>query len=145
MPPARTNIASDHDRSDKLETWKAIAAYVGRDVRTVMRWEKDRGLPVHWVPGGGRRAVYAYKREIDAWFNKTCLNKAPSDNTNPLRAQSGQSRPVAPAGPASVGGPSANLPFGFLHLTADRRIPWSAAVIVVLIIWVATLARRTLT
>lgn len=57
------------DFNDRLESWKEIAAYLGRDLRTVMRWEKERSLPVHRVPGGGRAVVYAYRSEIDAWMN----------------------------------------------------------------------------
>jgi hypothetical protein len=45
------------DFNDRLESWKEIAAYLGRDLRTVMRWEKERSLPVHRVPGGGRAGV----------------------------------------------------------------------------------------
>src|SRR4051812_14664025 len=51
-----------------LHSWKEIAAYLGRDVRTVMRWAKDKGLPVHRVPGGVRAAVFAYREEMDAWL-----------------------------------------------------------------------------
>jgi hypothetical protein len=35
----------------RLESWKEIAAYLNREVRTAMRWEKERGLPVHRIPG----------------------------------------------------------------------------------------------
>src|ERR1041385_1511743 len=31
----------------RLDSWKAIAAYLGRGVRTVQRWEREEGLPVH--------------------------------------------------------------------------------------------------
>jgi len=31
----------------RLESWKEIAAYLGRDVRTAQRWERLGGLPVH--------------------------------------------------------------------------------------------------
>lgn len=51
----------------RLDSWKDIANYLGRDVRTVIRWEK-KGLPVHRVPGGQRQAVFAYTEEIDAWL-----------------------------------------------------------------------------
>ncbi len=54
--------------SERLDSWKEIAEHLGRDVRTVRRWEKDRSLPVHRVPGGGRAAVYAFRSEIDAWL-----------------------------------------------------------------------------
>lgn len=59
------------DHSDRLESWKAIAAYLGRDLRTVMRWEKERSLPVHRYPGGGHAGVYAYRSEIDNWLNNS--------------------------------------------------------------------------
>ena len=32
---------------DQLDSWKEIAAYLGRDVTTVQRWEKSEGMPVH--------------------------------------------------------------------------------------------------
>ena len=55
-------------QSDRIDSWKEIATYLGRDIRTVRRWEEYRGLPVHRVPGIGRRAVYAYRSEIDLWL-----------------------------------------------------------------------------
>ncbi len=54
-----------------FDSWKEIASYLGRDLRTVRRWEKTRALPVHRVPGGGRAAVYAYRSEIDTWLSET--------------------------------------------------------------------------
>lgn len=54
--------------SERLDSWKEIATYLGRDLRTVRRWEEDKGLPVHRVPGGERRVVFAYRSEIDAWL-----------------------------------------------------------------------------
>ena len=53
----------------RLDSWKEIADYLARDVRTVIRWEKDKGLPVHRVPGGKRQAVFAYTSEIDKWLS----------------------------------------------------------------------------
>jgi Tol biopolymer transport system component len=53
---------------ERLDSWKEIADYLKRDVRTVIRWGKERGLPVHRVPGGKRQAVFAYTGEIDAWL-----------------------------------------------------------------------------
>ncbi len=52
---------------DLLETWKEIAVYLNRDVRTVKRWERSRELPVHRLPGGARSAVYAMRSELDVW------------------------------------------------------------------------------
>jgi TolB-like protein len=52
---------------DLLDSWKEIAVYLKRDVRTVMRWEQTRGLPVHRLPGGS--AVHAFRSELDLWRN----------------------------------------------------------------------------
>ena len=50
----------------RLDSWKEIAAFFGRDERTVNRWEKELGLPVHRLPGTKGR-VYAYSQELIAW------------------------------------------------------------------------------
>jgi tetratricopeptide (TPR) repeat protein len=52
----------------RLDSWKEIAAFFGRDERTVRRWEKERGLPVHRVPGGGRGGVFVYTDELREWL-----------------------------------------------------------------------------
>src|ERR1700691_6641508 len=52
----------------RLDTWKEIGAFFGRDERTVKRWEVTRGLPVHRVPGGGRANVYANTDELIEWL-----------------------------------------------------------------------------
>jgi len=52
----------------RLDAWKEIAEYIGRDVRTAIRWERERRLPVHRVPGGKRGAVFAFTHEIDGWL-----------------------------------------------------------------------------
>lgn len=51
----------------RLASWKEIAAYLHREVRTVIRWEKERGLPVHRVPGGAGGSVFAFSDELDRW------------------------------------------------------------------------------
>ena len=53
---------------ERLDSWKDISAYLGRDVSTVIRWEKEKGLPIRRVPGGQRQSVFAYKEELDAWL-----------------------------------------------------------------------------
>jgi hypothetical protein len=53
---------------ERLDSWKEIAEYLRRDLRTVRRWEDTRGLPVRRVPGSGRSAVYAFRNEIDTWL-----------------------------------------------------------------------------
>ncbi len=53
---------------ERLDSWKDIANYLGREVRTVQRWALARSLPVHRLPGGGRPRVFSLKSEIDAWL-----------------------------------------------------------------------------
>ena len=58
--------ASNPSTGKRLDSWKEIAAFFGRDERTVSRWEK-LGLPVHRLPGT-RGRVYAYSEELSAWL-----------------------------------------------------------------------------
>lgn len=51
----------------RLDSWKAIAAHLGREVRTVQRWERSEGLPVHRLEHQKRGSVYAFSEELDAW------------------------------------------------------------------------------
>ena len=53
---------------ERLDGWKAIAGFFGRDERTVKRWESTRGLPVRRIPGGGRAAVWADTAELRRWL-----------------------------------------------------------------------------
>jgi len=54
-------------KGSRLESWGEIAAYLKRDVRTVQRWERDEGLPVHRHQHKDRGTVYAFTGEIDRW------------------------------------------------------------------------------
>ena len=60
MPDERTN-------EKPLQSWKEIAAYLERDVRTATRWEKENGLPVRRHGESKGSSVYAYPSEIEAW------------------------------------------------------------------------------
>lgn len=76
-----------HDRvsaapDDRLDSWKDIASYLGRSVRTVRRWEAE-GLPVHRHMHQALGSVYGYKSEIDAW------------RRSPARSRSGGSVSIA--------------------------------------------------
>src|SRR5258708_22129703 len=55
--------------SDRLDSWKEIAAYLKRDERTVRRWEELEGLPVHRHQHKSRAAIFAFKSELDAWWD----------------------------------------------------------------------------
>jgi Tol biopolymer transport system component len=52
---------------DRLDSWKEIAAYLKRDVKTVQRWEKREGMPVHRHHHDKLGSVYAFRSDLDAW------------------------------------------------------------------------------
>lgn len=54
-----------------LNSWKEIAVYLDRGVRTVQRWEADLNLPVHRPRGRGRSAVLAIRSELDQWVKES--------------------------------------------------------------------------
>ena len=53
-----------------LTSWKEIAAHFHREVRTVQRWEKEEGLPVHRHLHQRQSSVYAYREELEAWWHE---------------------------------------------------------------------------
>lgn len=63
--PVRPDESSSEGR---LDSWKEIAAYLKHSQRTVRRWQEE-GLPVHRHAHKKRAGVYAYKPELDAWWN----------------------------------------------------------------------------
>lgn len=52
--------------TDRLDSWKAIAAYLDRTVRTVQRWQHE-GLPVHRHQHSKLGSVFALPEELDEW------------------------------------------------------------------------------
>ena len=55
---------------DRLDSWKEIATYLRREVRTVQLWEKNEGLPVHRHFHKRLGSVYALRSEINAWLDR---------------------------------------------------------------------------
>lgn len=58
--------------STVLTSWKDIARYMGKGVRTVQRWEQDFGLPVRRPLGSNKKAVLARPGDLDAWVALRC-------------------------------------------------------------------------
>lgn len=54
--------------NDRLESWKKIASYLKRDVRTVQRWERREQMPVHRPLHDKLGSVFAFRSELDAWW-----------------------------------------------------------------------------
>ena len=86
----------------RLDSWKEIAAFFGRDERTVKRWEKERALPVHRVPGGTRGGVFAYAAELSQWLKDPAAAAVTESTEQHSRAEANASsggtiREVEPA------------------------------------------------
>ena len=61
-------FTTEGSMSEFLTTWKGIAAYLGKGVRTVQRWEEELDLPVRRPVGSDRNAIFALRPEIDEWM-----------------------------------------------------------------------------
>ena len=66
----------------RLDSWKEIADFLGRSVRTVQRWHECNRLPVHHF-GGHKGSVFGYEEEIDHWLaglaGETATSQAPAE------------------------------------------------------------------
>jgi TolB-like protein/Tfp pilus assembly protein PilF len=65
--PSLNKTLSETPSERRLDSWKEIATYLGRDVTTVQRWERQEGMPVHRHLHHKRGSVYALSSELDAW------------------------------------------------------------------------------
>lgn len=86
MVSPRTEIPGS---AKTLVSWKEIAVFLNRAVRTVKRWEQERGLPVHRVPGGERGSVFAYPDELMEWLKGKSL-ELEADDPDPVYSVAGQ-------------------------------------------------------
>jgi adenylate cyclase len=95
---------SDEKPSDdeRLDSWKEIAAYLRRGARTVQRWEAEEGLPVHRLQHDKLGSVYAYRSELDRWWEAHSAHE--------------KEAPPAPTNEASV----AVLPFADMSRERDQ-------------------------
>jgi len=83
-----------------LDSWKEIAAFLRRGVRTVQRWERTEGLPVRRHGHLKRGSVYALRSDIVLWMRTRQFgqnsrgNKYPSHQCSELRAHVAQQRVI---------------------------------------------------
>ena len=114
----------------RLDGWKEIAAYLSRAERTVKRWESQRGLPTHRVPGEGSRSVYAFTGELDQWMkSKVADSEIEEPDTPPALPETSephqsvvvdttvQARPIGVL-PANPSHPKLRLALGIAGLAA---------------------------
>jgi Tol biopolymer transport system component len=86
--PSSGTAPSTSPPEDRLDSWKAIAAYLNRDVTTVQRWEKREGMPVHRHQHDKMGSVYASRADLDAWSRSRNLPPAQDNENNGSLANS---------------------------------------------------------
>ena len=54
--------------TEHLDGWKEIACYLQGSVSCVQRWERNERLPVQRHADARGVSVYAFRQELDAWW-----------------------------------------------------------------------------
>ncbi len=118
---------AESDSTDRLSGWKDIAAYVGKSVKSVQRWERDLGLPVRRIKTGDGQIVSASRREIDDWRAHL---EGPGQVLRVAGAEAPEDEPRSeaqpPAGPPVPGQPGPRL-------RGPRTAPAAAALIILVV------------
>jgi hypothetical protein len=121
--------AQPRNSNHAYTSWKEIAQHFGREVRTVQRWEKEEGLPVHRHVHLRRASVYAYPEELDAWWRERGAHiSEPPAEPAPEQPRTGEETEAA-----SVGAKEGEAPF------TKAKLWLAAPVLVVLLMAVAWL------
>jgi hypothetical protein len=77
--------------SSVLTSWKEIAQYMGKGVRTVQRWEQRHGLPVRRPMGTDHKStVLALRSDLDGWLSSAWASRAARDTS---RAEDHMAKP----------------------------------------------------
>lgn len=132
---------NDRSHPDRLDSWKAIANYLGKSVRTARRWESEEGLPVRRQMHKSQGSVYAYPAEIDAWrqqreqpgrSTKLARDRQGSGITPPAPGRSIAVLPFSYLGPDSksayiADGFTAEIISGLSRIRALRAISWTSS------------------
>jgi Tol biopolymer transport system component len=123
MTPERSSEALQAGPApgDRLDSWKEIASYLKKGVRTVQRWEQIEGLPVRRLSSDRRGMVFAYRSEIDAWWASRGASLSDSDETDALpRPEPAAARPFGWFAPAAL---AALAAAGFVWWRAHTGAP----------------------
>jgi hypothetical protein len=74
------------DRSQQvLSSWKEIAAFFGKGIRTVQRWERDLQLPVYRPNSNDKAPVLAFCNELEKWSRSRKIPPNPEFKTQQVR------------------------------------------------------------
>ncbi len=68
-------------------SWKEIASYLGKSVRTVQRWEREFALPIQRPYVKEKGNVRAYRTELDDWAARTWSQRSSKRDAAEMHAQ----------------------------------------------------------
>jgi tetratricopeptide (TPR) repeat protein len=124
----------------RLDSWKEIATFFGRDERTVKRWEKERGLPVYRVPGSIRGGVFAYAEQLAEWLKapnhdwetaEIAATEAASSDANSGRAVPANVLTIKLPADDPAAAPARHLVPPPSKLAAARKFLWLAPLVLI--------------
>jgi hypothetical protein len=69
-------VSQPPDGSHVLTSWKEIATYLGKGLRTVQRWEHELSLPIRRPLNAQKHIVMALPAELDEWVRGRMLAKS---------------------------------------------------------------------
>jgi TolB-like protein/tetratricopeptide (TPR) repeat protein len=93
QPP--TGLIAGRMETRRLDSWKEIASFFKREVRTVQLWERHEGLPVHRHRHRKLGTVHAYQAELETWWKQRCSSRAAnSEPTKPIVPDVANTRPA---------------------------------------------------
>lgn len=67
-----------------LNSWKEIASYLGKGIRTVQRYEREYRLPVRRLQGKPHSSVLALRQELDRWVRETEFSDTGAGTDSPM-------------------------------------------------------------
>jgi len=73
-------------QTELLTSWKEIACYLGKGVRTVQRWEQQFGLPVRRPNEKVKGIVHATREDLDRWLEMQ-WSQRPKETAYTARAE----------------------------------------------------------
>src|SRR3954470_12699613 len=98
------SVPQSNSPEDRLESWKEIANYLHRSMRTVQEWERSEGMPVHRLRHSKSGSVFAFRSELDKWqAHRTIIGQAagiPVPGTGSQAPGRGMGEEIAPRGEA---------------------------------------------
>ena len=83
---------SPNEVAGRIDSWKGIAAFFHRSVRTVQRWERLEGMPLYRHSHGSGDSVFGYRSELKTWWAGRSRRRGPRRTT--LTIQPAQLRTI---------------------------------------------------